>query len=265
MTEIQEQSTNALAETVPQASWGSENIEAQDILIPKVLLMQGLSEYVEEGKAQSGDQVLSTSGAVVAGKGNPLEVICISTFKTMEFKEKVGNKFEFKRSEPKSAANAGTPREFEQDGALWQCNEVINFYGLLPSQIAAEAAELEKAKKGEMPDPDCMALPVVLSFRRTSYTAGKAITTHFSKARQFGVPPAVKVFQVVSKQVKNDQGSFYVFDVEPGRKSTADEIAVCRRWYETIAKSNVIVDEPDIEPPQQYEEPGQDEVANTPF
>jgi hypothetical protein len=211
------------------AAWGGEAIEAQDTLIPKILLMQSLSEFVVDGKAQPGDLVDSVSGDVLAAKNKPFEVIPISMFKTMVIEKFNGSKWEYEASVPFAPGDAKLPWEFEEAGEKYRRNTVLNFYVLRADQAA---------------QPD--ALPYVVSFRRTSTKAGKVIATHFLKASMSKVPPASKTIILASKSEKGDQGPYQVFQAQEGRKTANEEMLAAYRWFQQIQKGMTKVDESDL-------------------
>lgn len=244
---VAKKETTALSTDLISSSWGSEGIDAQDILIPKILLMQGLSEYVADGKVQMGDIVQSTTGRKLGGKDKPLQFIPICTFKTWVNSEKVGQKFEFRGTEPITPENTDLPLEWQQQGSMWRRDRCLNFYVLTPEDIEREKQAIEKAAKGDLPDPDDALLPYVLTFRRTSYGVGKELSTHFSKCAHFKVPPAVSMFNLSSEKVQNDQGTFYVFKLEKAGKTDPHHIQVARQWYDIITKAKVKIDEPELD------------------
>lgn len=249
--EIAKKETTALAKPVNHEAWGSENVDASDVTIPKLLLMQGQSEFVAEGKAKLGDIVRSTTGEILGGASKGVEVIPLMSFKTWTILEKVGNRFEFRRVEPINADNVNEDLEWFQDGIAWRRDRCLNFYVLLPADIKREAAALEKlSKTGAFPDPKDALLPCVLSFRRTSYGAGKSLSTHFLQAASFNRPPAVSTFTLSSKMEKNDQGTFYIFEVANSGMTAVADLAVCKKWYETITQTKVKVDDSDLVKPE---------------
>lgn len=244
--EIAPKAQAALAKS--QGSWGSEGVDTKDILIPKLLLMQPLSELVSEGKASPGAIVRSTTGEALATKDKPLSFIAFSSFKTWILSEQVKEKYEFRGVEPMTAGNVNEPLEWMVNGSKWRRDRSLNFYVLLPQDVAREAAALKKLQEsGELPDPEDALLPCVLSFRRTSYGAGKDLATHFAKASHFNVPPAVTVFKLFASLEKNDKGSYYVFKIEKDRKSTDEEVQAAHKWYETTKVQPVEVDDSDLE------------------
>lgn len=234
-----------MAVSVPvelQGSWGSEGIDTADILIPKVLLMQPMSDLVAQDKAKVGDLVKSTTKEILAGKDKSFEFIPIQSFKTWILEQKVGQKFEFRGVEPMNAANKEEPMEWTQDGSEWRRNRCLNFYALLTVDIAREQNAMKIAQSGAMPDPDDALLPIVISFQRTGYQSGKELITHFAKAQHFGVAPAVTTFKMKSFMEKNDKGTYYVPMVEKSEKTPADYLPICKKWHETLNRAPVKVD-----------------------
>lgn len=230
----------------PKGSWGSEGVDDADILIPRLLLMQGLSKQVSSGKAALGDILRSTSGEVLAAKTKSLDVIPLTTFKTWVLEEfvaapKGGGKWEFRGIVPMTGENKDAPLEWKESDKEWRRSRSLNFYVLLPEDIKKEVAARKAAAKGDMIDPDDALLPVLLSFRRSSYQAGRELATHFKKAEHFGVPPASSVFSLGSEVKTNDLGTFHIFKLAKARKSTQEELTVARSWYTTLQKARVAV------------------------
>lgn len=227
---------------------GNEEILASDILIPKLLLMQGLSDMVNSRLAAQGDLVKSTTKEIVGSPDKPVEFIPLTFFNQWILQEKVGSKYEFRGVEPMTAANADLPWDFTQDGTQWKRVKSINVYALLPGDIVKERDAKKLAQKtGEMPDPNTALMPVLISFRSTSYKAGQAVVTHFARAKKYQLPGYVSTMKLKCRQDKNDMGTFYVFDVEQGGKASPDDQEVASEWYKLLATSKVRVDDSDLE------------------
>ena len=214
---------------VASGSWGSEGLDNKDLLIPKLLLMQGLSELVAEGKAAMGDFVNSVTGEVLGNKTKPVEVIPICTFKTWVISEKLGDKFEYKEVVPWTTDNDAWKLEEMVNGVLLRRDRVLNYYVLL-------ASEATRA--------DC--IPYLTSFRRTSYMAGRKIANHFGKCAMLDVPPASKTLKLTSNFEKNDLGNFYVYGVDEGRKTTDQELSKAYTWWKTLSQNKHKVDDSDL-------------------
>lgn len=239
-----EEKPTGLAVVGPQTD-NAEEILASNIIIPKILLMQGLSELVSDGKAVMGDMVRSTTGEKLGNAEKPVEIIPLTYNTTWVKQEKVGNAWEYRGQEPMTAANQDLPWQYEENGTQWKRTKSLNLYALLPSDVVAEKAEMEKAKNGEMPDPDKALLPVMISFRSTSFNAGKVVNTHFAKARKFGLQGYVSTLKLKCYKEKNELGTFYVFDVETAGKTPKDAFEVCEYWRNIVASGKAQVDDKD--------------------
>lgn len=208
-------------------AWGGEQIGNDDILIPKLLLMQPMSELVTDGIAKIGEFRSSLeTDKVLADDKNALNVIIFGSFKNwLEFKDG-----EYLTTKPFAADNASLPREeILPDGSVMTRTLVLNYYGLNVTDI----------EKGE-------PFPFVLAFKSTSMTAGKTIGTHIKKLQMFKKPSAAKVFQITSKKEQNDKGTFFVPTVTVGRDSTQAELVAAYEWYKVLSKAKVRVDDSDV-------------------
>jgi len=80
----------------PQCAWGSEGVDTDDVKIPVLLMMQGLSDFVADGKAAMGDIVHSQTEKVIGGSKDPVRFIPLYSFKTHEYSEKEGQQMDAK-------------------------------------------------------------------------------------------------------------------------------------------------------------------------
>lgn len=221
---------------------GGEEILSSNVVIPKLLLMQALSDFVVEKTAESGDFIRQSTREKVGNFKEGVELIPLTFTNIWILKEKIGNKFEWRGMEPMTAANQDLPWNFEKNGGQWTRTKCLNVYALLPKDIKGEMAELEKAKNGEMPDPDKALLPVVIQFRVTSFPAGKDVVTQFAKAKKFGLPGYVSTLKLSAYLEKNDQGSFYVMDVKTAGPTPKEYHATCEYWKKLIASGKTQLD-----------------------
>lgn len=226
---------NAIMHTAPQNY--AEECLAGDVVIPKLLLMQGLSESVSEGKAKMGDIMRSTTEEVLSSnKDEKIEIIPITFRNSWSIHEKVpGEKAKFRGTEPRTAGNDHLPWDFSKDGKDFQRVKVIELFALLPKDVETDLAEKLKAASGELPDIDKTLLPVVITFRSTGFKAGKTINTHFVKARANGVKPYQYSLSLGRYLDKNDKGAFYVWDFGP--KSTP----VKKEFYPAIEQMSTML------------------------
>lgn len=241
-------------QTAP-APYGGSEILSSDILVPRLLLMQGLSEFVKERKAQPGDIMRSTTVEKVGDPTQPLEFIPLKVVNAWAESEVVGGKAEFKKSIPRTPDNEHYPwdffrnpqgQEFDKPGQLgataWKRMKSINCFGILPGDIDAFEAEMKKAaESGEMPDLTKTILPVMISFRSTSFKAGQAISTFFAQVEEMKRSvPTIKHYAYTlplsCADDKNDKGSYYIFKVGAPKKLDAKYLAVAERWWKLLTQ-----------------------------
>lgn len=226
---------SALPAEVSQAAWGSEGVDNSDIIVPKLLVMQGLSQLVADGQASVGQIRDSLEGKLLGGWDAskkapvPVEFIVFQSFKTWVEFQNLNGKDEFKAQYPMTPENMALPLEEMVGGIKIRRDKALNFYVLIPSEIAGGAA-----------------FPYLLTVRRTSYKAGKKLITTFAKLRSFKKPVAAKVMTLLVAQQENEKGKFFVFDVATGRDSTDAEMNEAYRWYKTFQTAKVTVDNSDL-------------------
>ncbi len=228
--------------------WGGENISNSDILIPRILLMQGLSTAVADGLAAQGDFLRSTTKKHLAKKGEALEFVPLMTFKTWIISEIVANKAEWRGEAPMSAANEGDDLEFtakNKDGkdAPFRRDRAINIYVLLKQDLERyEKARANYDKNGIMPTGEDALLPCLLSFRRTSYRAGKQMMTFFKSCEQFKVPPAGGTYKLSALLEKGVKGNYHTFQVEQAGRTPVEYMQFAKDWYDVLRAGKVKVD-----------------------
>lgn len=228
--EVQVLSTTALA-VVPahlDQSWDEvSDVEAADIRIPRLLLMQSTSELVGQRKAAAGDIVNSITGEKVGDETNPLEIVPIYTFKTWVVSEKVNGKFEFKRVD-QYVAGQKRNREEVIGGVEVQNAETINVLVMLNKD-----------------QENTSALPYLMSFRMTSLNCGKDILTQKMHAINMNTPFQKFVLKLAPFYTKNDKGQYFVFKFQGKAENTlfASSAALLRKWYDTFKAGSVKVDE----------------------
>lgn len=222
--------TNAVALTADLAqSWDSDEVvEAKDLRIPRALLMQSTSEYVGQRKATAGDFVNSITADKIGGEKESLRVVPIYVFKTWTIMHKVGNKFEFLKSEPYTLQNSARPREENILGVDYQNVETVNMLAMLEK-------DLDKAD----------ALPYLFVFRMTSYACGRDILTLKQNCNRVNQPMASYTIKLTSEFKKNDKGQFFVVKYEGVDKNEkfVEQAASLKTWHDTFKGGMVKVHE----------------------
>lgn len=203
--------------------------EAKDLIIPKLLVMQGLSQAVSDGKAVLGEIRDSLDNKLFGAKEKTLEFIPLHFYKTWILFEEEKGKLEYKAQVPYTPANANWEWETIVDGKKVRRDQAINVYCVLPSEI----------KEG-------IFLPYIVSFRRTSYVTGKKLLTDREKMLIAKRKWHTKTFKLGSKQEKNDMGSYYIFTTEMGRDTKPEEIEAITPWLAMVTSQSLKVDDSDL-------------------
>lgn len=220
--EIVEAQSNELAIAQDMDAWGDNEMSAQDMVIPKILCMQGLSELVSEGKAKMGDFVDSLSNEVIGSIESPVEIVPFHMEKLyiISKREKGANRYEFDRIE--SVTGQNYPFEAEVDGLQYKYEYCLQFYCLRP---------------------DDTSLPYVINFKSTSLKTGKVLSTQmYVRNRAAGlVPPAFHI-QLGGRKEKNDMGTFIVMEVKQGERTSVELIQECLGWMKVIKQGKTRVE-----------------------
>lgn len=206
-------------------AWGGEDIGSDDILLPRLLLMQSMSEWVaEDEKFQAGDFVDSLTEKLIAEKGKTFDCIVFGSEKKLI--EYVNDEF--------NAMNDYTPNyEYEFTNATGDVVRnvlLIQYYVLLVGDI----------EKGEV-------FPYALGFKGTAAKVGKKLATQIKKLQVLKQPSAARVFTIGTEKAKNDKGTWFAPTVEMGRATTEEEMAEAYTWYKSLMSTkNFKVDDSDL-------------------
>lgn len=248
---VAELKPTAIAIVAPQ----SEEIDSSDVILPAVYLMQKMSEWVGDELAKAGQFVKSINKQVIGGRGQSVNLVPLSFNKSFRIAESAGNKWV--RNEPWDPAKS-QEWELEEGGRTLKRVKCINVYALLVPELIAEAKEKEAvAKSGEMFDLEKALTPVLISFRSSSFKAGKVLTDHFAKAQQYKAEPFVTTFKLDSLEQSNDDGDFYVADVVSAGKTPKEFYETCGYWRGLILKGKTKVVESEETSSDTASEPSQ--------
>lgn len=229
----------------PPAVYEHKNsvIHSEDIVVPKLLLAQGLSVSVSEGKAKMGDITNSLTGVVIGGPNQDVPFIPITIKKYWKRFENVNGKNQYRGVEPFTQANAGRPLKEELPSQLnpavktqWEFNLTIDVFG-----FTVDDAQ------------DPIALPTAISFTRTSYKAGQQVNTLLASVEAAKMPYYTYLMSVSCSKKQNDKGIFYTFDVKPKMdgakmaKTPTEYYAKIEQWSKILNDNsrNVVIDDSD--------------------
>lgn len=245
---------------VPSTHVNHAQVLRTDILVPYVVIAQAMSESVQERKAQMGDIVKSTNFEKLGDPDHPLEVIYLHYPKSnwvIEQKPKGGGRFEYRKTIPRDASNELLPWTFwaDDDGnecqptdkgaSEWRRTKQLLVFAILPRDIEAAQAEMAKVEKGELPDPNKALTPVLLSFRSTSYKAGKEVCTFFTQAASMKVPIWKYTLPLGCTFEQNDEGKFYTWKVDRNKTKAVpkDQLVFVEEWVGMLTSVNLKADD----------------------
>lgn len=234
VTVNQESESESVVTTVGMDAFGEGPISGQDVVIPKILAMQGLSNFVTEGQARFGDFVDSVSGEVLGSIDKPIEFIPFLLEKTWIISVKKGDKFIFDRYEPVTVANENKPWTEVVGGVEIKNEKCYQYYCLLPHDTS---------------------LPYVIAFKSTSAKAGRELATQmYVKNKAVGKVPPAKIMKLSGTKDEKDGNKFIVMKATVAGDSTPEQIQECLTWYNTIKTSGGNVDQSDVSAPDEVKE-----------
>lgn len=206
-----------------------DNVDNDDIIVPKIQLTQQLSQAVKDKLAEAGQFINSVEKNVLAEEGQGLDIIVMQSYKVWRvFQIGKGNKKEYLETID-YAGNEHLAIDETVDGTTIHRDKVLGFYVLLVDEI----------KEG-------MAFPYIIDFARSSARAGKQLQTYFAKMRSVGIPSFGKVFTLSSKFIQ-DEHDYYVKEISAGRNIETEELASVKLWLDNIAKNKDRMKEDDSE------------------
>jgi hypothetical protein len=214
-----------------------EGISTNDILIPKITLMQAMSQLVAEGEASVGEFRDTVDHEKFGDYKTPFEIIPFYiTRKWVEYDvstTKKGIDLSFRAIVP-IITNPASPKyndslPYTSDDGLISRVRVQDLYCILPDEVELGTA-----------------FPYVIPFQKTSAKAGKkAYTQMYIRNGEKGA--SYCTLDVSAKATTNDKGTFGVLDVKAKRKSTEAELKEAYKWYKIVSSGRTKVDESDID------------------
>ena len=220
----------ALTGEFEAGGWDTEVVDTKDIIIPKILLMHPTSEMVKKGTRNQGEIIKSTSGDVVAKRGETFDVLVFEKWKEWRIMKKnpTSGRYEYVRLEAWTSENDNLPWDFEENGVPFRRDKTMNFYGVIAKE--AEAGN---------------AFPVKLSFVRTGFKTGMKIADAYARALMEKQPPTRQVFKIGSELVNGKEETFFAFTAEAGAATTDAQKNAALKWRQVVQlakKNNTIVD-----------------------
>lgn len=220
-TNITTQEPKSLS-TIPQGYWGTEDVDAVDLTIPRIILAQGNSDLINSGKASPGDLIDSVNTTVLAKRGESLEFVPFKLTKLFQrsVKNPQSGKYEKEFSEPFVNSKhlelvVNSRLEVGKDGREYKNEAILICSCILPSKLGR--------------------FPFIVGFRSTSYPAGKKLANHFKECKTNATPPAGTVFKLTTKQQSARGNTWWAFDVQSFRPAKPEETAEAFKWWKEFS------------------------------
>lgn len=175
----------------------SDNKElfSNDIIIPKIWLVQAISELRKQKKADEGDFVDSLTGEILSEVGTPLRFIVIKTFKRWQtFEVLPDGKRKFMSSE---IMVYGKNHDLKYD-------DVLEGKKIVRRQVISAYVLIERdAIKG-------INKPYIIDFASSSKYAGRILVSDIATLNSKGLPSFTGIFEMTSEEesFKDNQTAF---------------------------------------------------------
>lgn len=191
----------------PQGWGAADELDMKDIEIPRIWLMQKMSELVSDEKAKEGDLVDSVEGKVF---GETVDVVIFHSSKSW----RVFENGEYLKTEPVTSANSSAPIN---EGSIHR-DLVYNYFCLLAD------------------DKDTGA-PYALSMAKTSLGTARKLNAVFLRIAQGKEPKpsAAVVVTLGSRKEKNDKGAWRTWDFTVKGPTPAATLEHAKFWYNQFA------------------------------
>lgn len=214
----------------------SSELFSNDILIPKIWLVQAMSELRKAKKADEGQFVDSQTEEVIAESDTGFNFVVLKTFKRWHTFELVKEKNEIKKNFVSSeimvlGKNHNLPYEETVEGKDLVRRQVISAYILLERDAAAG---LEK--------------PYIIDFASTSKLAGRTIVSDIKTLNSKGAPSFVGFFHMTSEEQAFEKGEAFVKKAKFGGytpKSMWQFLKQCRMNLDTM-ENQIEIDDSDL-------------------
>lgn len=189
-----------------------EATQREDLIIPRVKLLQALSPEVAEGGLKAGLIINSLTKEIL-----PTDFIPVFKFTN------------WIRFNPRDNSKPGYDATFGPGDIIWRSVDPLD------PKVRSEGSF---GVNGELPLAikflnffayfPGVTMPIIISFSKTSYKAGKQLLSlaQFTPGDMFS-----RKYKLSAKQTKNDIGTFYVLNVEPAGKPSDEEYSAAESLY----------------------------------
>lgn len=193
----------------------------QDIKIPRIKLIQKMSQKVDTGEAQVGELRDDLNNELLGNYDMPMLFLPVYLERKIIIKEKDSKgKWEFKEV----VDYTGGKVQFYNEDQTIKRTMVWDTYVLRPEDIAEGSP-----------------VPYRVGFQGASADGGRTLVSHMNKLVAKGIPPFAYLLELTAKSVTNDKGTFGVMGMrvstdENGKpvEATPEQMSACDQWFDMI-------------------------------
>lgn len=189
-------------------------------MIPRLLLMQGMSPMVTKGDGKIGEIRESLNETLMASPDKPIEII---PFKM----DRVWKEMELDKKTVKAiipVIDDATSPDFNDDLG----NDIRDAKGNL-------AGHRFRALRFFVLLPHHSPLPHMIEFKSTSLRAGRKIAMQmYTTNPMLGKNPAAMSFNLFGKKEEKDKQVYALFDTTIGRETTKEEQDEALKWFNML-------------------------------
>lgn len=229
---VKEKNELALQEMNESNLWGNGGLTSKDIVIPRINVMQPMSEKVTAGKAAFGEIRDSLNNTLLGGFEQPsVEFVPFLMEKTfVVFDNSDPEDKTYLRIEPITPDNEDAKYEDEEKDDNGDIRKIsryrtMTFYVLLTSELKLGAA-----------------VPYIIAFSKTSLMAGKKLTTQmYVKNINSGKNPAGMMAGLKCERMSQEKKTWAVLDVEVTKETPVEWQEEAFKWLKTIKEGKAKV------------------------
>lgn len=231
--ELVEEQKAEVANTSSEAPMGFEDEEAEDMIIPRIKIVQSLSPERKEKIADEGDIINSLTKEKLNGK------VFIPVFK-------FNNNIDWK-----DRAEGGGMQCYARDGKVGEKSD-----GTKIMCASCKRCEFDNTKQGKDAAPKCTKyinffgffagerMPIILSFAKTSYNEGKKL---YSLAKVTMQNMWNYGYALNEKLLSKNGNEWYIISANPNGASSDEDrefgLALFKMYRDTLSTMNVDMDE----------------------
>lgn len=234
---------------------GLEGVEPEMLVIPRIKLVQKTSHEVDELEIKPGSLINSMTKDILAEfkkDGTVIKIIPILSGRSRIRFAPVGSdgqgilcrSYDGKIGQGDPGGNCLTCKYSKWwNNEAPECTDFINVFCIVRDYV--------------------LPIPIVATFGKTSYNAGKQLVNFFyMDAQRTQLPPWNFAYELGVKAITNDKGSFYVFTIKPAGKATAEEVKLGEQMYQLIKSVKIEIYEEEGDTEENGNEEANDEPAS---